>query len=85
MRRTCDRPHRTSLRGATNILPAAEAYGALHPETKNGAIGNGREKVRQVGEATPERFTADTAKKTGQSERAVQGDAARGETSPLGA
>jgi hypothetical protein len=42
-------------------------------------VGNGREKVRQNGEATPaERFTADTAKSTGQSERAVQRDAARG-------
>ena len=56
-----------------------EIYEALHPETKNGVVGNGREKVRQNGEATPaERFTADTAKSTGQSERAVQRDAARG-------
>ncbi len=39
-------------------------YEALHPETRNGAIGNGREKVRQVGEATSDRFTADTAAKT---------------------
>ena len=43
-----------------------KAYEALHPETKNGAIGNGREKVRQLGEATSaDRFTADTAAKTG--------------------
>ena len=54
-----------------------EAYETLHPETVNGATGNGREKVRQDGEATP-RFTADTAAKTGQSERAVQRDAERG-------
>lgn len=56
-----------------------EAYEALHPETRHGSIGNGREKSCQVGDSTPERFTADTAKKTGQSERAVQRDAARGE------
>lgn len=56
-----------------------DAYEALHPETRNGAAGNGREKVRQVGEATPaDRFTADTAAKTGTSERAVQRDAERG-------
>jgi ParB-like chromosome segregation protein Spo0J len=63
-----------------------DAYEALHPETRNGAVGNGREKVRQVGEATSDkenkavdRFTADTAAKTGQSERAVQRAAERGE------
>jgi hypothetical protein len=43
-----------------------DAYERLHPETKNGAIGNGREKLRQIGEATStepaERFTAATAK-----------------------
>ena len=55
-------------------------YEELHPETRNGAVGNGREKVRQVGEATPaDRFTAETASATGRSERAVQRDAERGE------
>jgi hypothetical protein len=34
---------------------------ALHPETRNGAVGNGREKSRQVGDSTSDRFTADTA------------------------
>ena len=54
-----------------------EAYEALHPETKNGE--NQHTRVRQVGEATSaDRFTADTAAKTGQSERAVQRDAERG-------
>ena len=33
---------------------------SLHPETRNGASGNGREKVRQNGEAA-DRFTQDTA------------------------
>ncbi len=54
-----------------------EAYEALHPETKQGNPGVSR----QVGDirvrADTERFTADTAKKTGQSETAVQRDAPR--------
>lgn len=55
-----------------------DAYEALHPETKNGE--NQHTRVRQVGEgSTADRFTADTAAKTGQSERVVQRDAERGE------
>jgi uncharacterized ParB-like nuclease family protein len=53
-----------------------EIYEALHPETRNGI--NQHSRVRQVGEPS-ERFTADTATKTGQSERAIQRDATRGE------
>lgn len=53
-------------------------YEELHPETAHGAIGNGREKSRQLGDST-DRFTADTAKATGKSERVVQRDAERGE------
>lgn len=54
------------------------AYEALHPETVNGS--NQHTRVRQVGEGSEApRFTADTAAKTGQSERAVQRDAERGE------
>ena len=53
-----------------------EAYEALHPETRNGATGSGREKVRQNGEA--KRFTQDTAALTGKSERSVQRDAELG-------
>jgi ParB family transcriptional regulator, chromosome partitioning protein len=49
-------------------------YEALHPETKHG--GN-REPSRQVGDMS--RFTADTAARTGRSERDVQRDATRGE------
>jgi hypothetical protein len=74
----------------TTLSPAESAlftqrrksiYEAIHPETRNGATGNGREKVRQVGEATPpDRFTADTASRTGRSERKVQRDAQRGES-----
>lgn len=57
-----------------------EAYEALHPETKHGASGVGREKSSQVEDSNPaERFTLDTAKKTGVSEATVQRDAERGE------
>lgn len=50
----------------------------LHPETAHGT--NQHSSSRQVGDSseTP-RFTADTAARTGQSERAVQRDAERGE------
>lgn len=56
-----------------------EAYEALHPETKHAETRNGG-LARQVGdpEKRADRFTADTAAKTGQSERAVQRDAERG-------
>ncbi len=58
-----------------------EIYLVKHPETANGKIGNGREKLRQVGEATFEtkRFTAATAEATGQKERTIQRDVERGE------
>lgn len=52
------------------------AYEALHPETKHGAIGNGR-KGRQIGDST--RFSADLAARSRRSERAIQRDAQRGE------
>jgi hypothetical protein len=56
---------------------SAEIYEALHPETKVG--GDRRGSDRQVGELKQaDCFTADTAKSTGQSERAIQRDAARG-------
>ncbi|MEI8397320.1 MAG: ParB N-terminal domain-containing protein [Rhodospirillaceae bacterium] len=64
-----------------------DIYLALHPETRLGAVGNGRGKVRKNCESTSpnennevvERFTESTAKSTGQSERTVQIDASRGE------
>jgi hypothetical protein len=57
-----------------------EACEALHPETKHETFkGNQHTGSRQVGDNHTERFTADTAKKTGQSERAIQRDASRGE------
>lgn len=54
------------------------AYEALHPETAHGAVGGGHSQSRQIGDSAP-RFTADTAAKTGRSERVVQRDAERGE------
>lgn len=54
------------------------AYLALHPETRNGARME-RIELRQLGEVKADRFTADTATKTNQSERTVQRDAERGE------
>lgn len=58
------------------------AYEALHPETRREATLKKGTDVpsRQVGETgKPERFTADTAAATGQSERVVQRDAERGD------
>jgi ParB family chromosome partitioning protein len=59
-----------------------EAYEEKHPETRHGE--NQHTRVRQLGNSTTEtnRFTADTAAKTGQSERVVQRDAKRGQIAP---
>lgn len=57
-----------------------EAYEALHPETKAhvaGAHGSNKSQGNASANLAPA-FTADTAAKTGQSERAVQRDAERG-------
>lgn len=69
----------TRLRPAERAILMARrkaAYEALHPETRHGAVGRGRGKSRQVGDS--ERFTAETAARTGASERAVQRDVQRG-------
>lgn len=56
------------------------AYEALHPETRADAPKGNQYASRQVGDKQPApRFTADKAARTGQSERAVQRDAERGE------
>lgn len=58
-----------------------QAYEALYPETKptsEGGGGRNNATRRQLGDDIADRFTADTAAKTGQSERAVQRDAERG-------
>lgn len=53
-----------------------EAYEVLHPEAKHGGDRKSSSQLGDLNEAP--RFTADTANKTGQSERAVQRDAERG-------
>ena len=64
---------------ALHIDKRKKLYEKLHPQTKHG--GNrkspGEKSSRQNGNL--KRFTEDTAGKTGQSERSVQRDAARGE------
>jgi len=52
-------------------------YEVRHPETKHGAVGRAG-KGRQDGDSSSERFTAETAARTGKSERSVQRDARRG-------
>jgi hypothetical protein len=54
-----------------------ELYEKIHPATKHGAIGRGRKKSGQLGHSN-ERFTKETAKQTGQSERKVRRDVGRG-------
>ena len=54
-------------------------YLELHPETGQGAPGVSRQVGDTRERSDVERFTANTAKATGQSERAVQRDAERGE------
>lgn len=66
----------TPPRRAKLVAKRKAAYEAVHPETRNGASGKGRPKVRQLGEAN-NRFTADTAAKTGKPERSIQRDATR--------
>jgi ParB-like nuclease domain len=57
-----------------------EIYEALHPEAKHGGDRKSGGSSRKVCDMKkPARFTADTAVKTGKSERSVQLDAARGE------
>lgn len=57
-----------------------ELYERENPETRHGAVGKHRPKSqsRQNGDSD-ERFTKDTATKTGKPERTIQRDAARGE------
>lgn len=63
---------------AAHLARRKEIYEQKHPETKLGE--NQHTRARKVCGTTPaERFTADTAAKTGKSERAVQLDTRRGE------
>jgi ParB/RepB/Spo0J family partition protein len=66
----------TPAERAIAIARRKAIYEALHPET---AHGGDRKSSRQVGDLNdPERFTKATADAIGQSERAIQRDAARG-------
>lgn len=63
-----------------HIAERKRLYEEAHPETKKGAtLNKGNVPYRKVCETEAERFTADTAAKTGTSERKVQLDASRGE------
>ena len=55
------------------------AYEALHPETTHGGDRKSDQVANLATRSETPRFTADTAAATGQSERAVQRDAERGE------
>lgn len=65
----------TPTEAAMFTVERKRAYEAKHPET---AHGGDRTASRQVGDLPSDRFTADTAAKTGTSERAVQRNAERG-------
>jgi uncharacterized ParB-like nuclease family protein len=64
---------------ATFIKRRKEAYEALYPETRRGAVGRGGKKSPQLEDySAPKSFTEDTSEKTGQSRQTVERDAARG-------
>jgi hypothetical protein len=56
-----------------------EAYEALHPETRRGAVGRAGKKSPQIEDSwAPKSFAEDTAEKTATSRQTVERDAARG-------
>ena len=61
---------------AMHLARRKELYEKLRPETKLGATGKGRAKIRQNGEAN-NRFTKDAASKTRRSERTIQREVER--------
>jgi hypothetical protein len=61
---------------AAHMAERKRIYEVKYPETVHGGD---RRSSRQVGDLKADRFTSDTAKKTGQSERKVQRDAQRGD------
>jgi ParB family transcriptional regulator, chromosome partitioning protein len=74
---------------AKHTAERKKIYERNHPETmptKKGGPGRGKQTRRQIGDESAgahksaERFTKDTAAKSGQSERTIQRDARRGET-----
>ena len=80
-RLTAFRPTLTPSERALFTQRRKEAYEALHPETKAHvaqAVGMNRAIGNNVTANLAPTFTADTAARTGQSERSVQRDATRG-------
>jgi hypothetical protein len=61
---------------AAHIAARKEIYERVHPETRVGATGRKGRKI--CDDKTTDRFSKDTAAKTGRSERSVQLDAKRG-------
>lgn len=70
--------HLTASERALFTRRRKEAYEALHPATKHGGDRRSTKSQTLRLETEVENFTADTAAKTGQSERKVQLDAERG-------
>lgn len=67
--------HLGAAEEAQFLAARQDAYEALYPETKHG---HSTKESRQLGDSAPIRFTADTALKTGKSERAIQRATERG-------
>jgi ParB family chromosome partitioning protein len=72
-------PNLTAVERALFTRRRKEAYLVLHPETRHGENQHTRSCQLGNSETETKRFTADTAAKTGQSERVIQRDAARGD------
>lgn len=73
------RSNLSSAEEAMHIDRRKIVYEKMHPETKHGAVGNGRKKSRQNGNSTSApRFTEATARATGKSERNIDRAAQRG-------
>jgi hypothetical protein len=67
---------------ARHLAERKRIYEKLHPETKStskGGPGRAKQTRRQNGDESVDRFTKDTAKKTGKSERTIQREVERGE------
>ncbi len=72
IRRTLSAAQRAKL-----IKERKAVYEAMHPETKHGATGKVALRAPKLGTLKTDRFTKDTAAKTGKSETAVKRDATR--------
>jgi hypothetical protein len=66
----------TPAQRAKLVSKRKAAYEATHPETKHG--GDRKGSRAQVGHSKTDRFTAETARKSGKSETSIKRDATRG-------